>query len=94
MNTTGKTYKRQQIRSEFKKEKIATTIEEAILLATNGDLVRLKSEQGSAIVLTEERYKRLLDRHPSFLEYIMQAPSAFSKLQISRDENPMRGIKL
>jgi antitoxin Phd len=66
---------------------------EVVNLALSEGPQTITRRNDTVVVLSAARYEELTGKRPSFKEFLSQGPS-FEGLDLSRDESPMRDLKL
>ena len=50
--------------------------------------------QSAAVVLSKKDYLRLMERKPSFIDFIRRSPWVGMSLSLERDKSPIRPVEL
>lgn len=66
---------------------------EVVRQALAGKVQRITRRNEAVIIISEAHYQQLIGQKPSFVDYLMSAPS-LDELDLERDRSPMREVDL
>lgn len=55
---------------------------------------RIRRRKDAVIVIAQEEYEKLLGKRPSFKEFLLGEGPSMEELDLTRDNSPMRDVKL